>query len=186
MSEQLAVGELTRRTGAVVWKEHVVPPGGACVDGSRDEVLAGAALARDQDGEIVALHPLDLIRDALHRGAGADESGEQRLERAFQRARRTLERAVARETQVETLAQDRAQRSKPLDGRRGQGSGRRERGETGTFRCAADRLEHEHAGTRGVAQGRGGERTGAVEVTSCGEEDVNLPRRCLDEQRRRL
>ena len=51
------------------------------MDGPRDQLLARAALAGDQHREVVALQALNLVDDAVHRGAGADESGQQRLER---------------------------------------------------------------------------------------------------------
>ena len=50
---------------------------------ARDEVLAGAALAGDQHGQVVPLQALDLLDDAVHGGAGADEPGQQRLERTL-------------------------------------------------------------------------------------------------------
>ena len=53
------------------------------MDGARDQFLAGAALAGDQHRQIVALHPLNLIDDARHRGAGAEKPGQQRLERSI-------------------------------------------------------------------------------------------------------
>ena len=59
MSEQLAVGELASRGRAVVREEHGRAAVRADVDRARDELLARSAFARDEDGEIVALHPLD-------------------------------------------------------------------------------------------------------------------------------
>ena len=58
------------------------------MDRARDELLAGAALAGDQHGQIVALQPLNLLDDAGHRGAGGEESRQQRLERADRRRAR--------------------------------------------------------------------------------------------------
>ena len=49
----------------------------------------------DQHGQVVALQALDLLRDALHGGAGADEAGQQRLERSLDLPRRRLDRALA-------------------------------------------------------------------------------------------
>ena len=92
----------------------------------RDQILAGAALAGDQDGEIVALQPLDLIGDPLHRGARADESRNQRLEWPFDRAGGGLERAVASGTELEPLAQDRADRPEPLERSAGETAADRE------------------------------------------------------------
>ena len=86
MAEQLAVGELARRGRAVVGQERGGAARRADVDGARDQLLAGAALAGDQHRQVVALQPLNLIDDARHRGAGAEESRQQRLERALDRA----------------------------------------------------------------------------------------------------
>ena len=69
------------------------------VDRAGDQVLAGAALAGDQHRQVVALHALDLIGDALHRGAGADEPRQQRLELPLERAGGGFERALARAAQ---------------------------------------------------------------------------------------
>ena len=83
MAEQLAVGQLARRGGAVVRQEHRRAARRAEVDRARDEVLAGAAFAGDQHGQVVPLHALNLIGEPVHRGAGADESGQERLERSL-------------------------------------------------------------------------------------------------------
>ena len=66
---------------AVVGQEHRGAAVRADVDRARDELLAGAALAGDEHGEVVALQPLNLLDDARHRGAGGEKSGQQRLER---------------------------------------------------------------------------------------------------------
>ena len=73
---------------------------------ARDQLLAGAALAGDQHGEVVALQPLNLIDDPVHRGAGADEAGQQRLERALDVRLRRGRAALARAAQFEALAGD--------------------------------------------------------------------------------
>src|SRR5258705_12433060 len=75
MTEQLAVREVALRGRAVVGKEHRAAARGPDMDRARHEVLASATLARDQDREVMSLEPLDLIRDAVHRGARADEPG---------------------------------------------------------------------------------------------------------------
>ena len=67
MAEQLAVGELPRGARAVVGQEHAAMPRRAGVNGARDEILAGAALAGDQDRQVVALQALNLVGHALHR-----------------------------------------------------------------------------------------------------------------------
>ena len=47
MAEQLAVGQLTRRRRAVIGEEGGSVAGRSNMDGARDQLLAGAALARD-------------------------------------------------------------------------------------------------------------------------------------------
>ena len=115
--EQLAVGQLARRAGAVVGEEHRFAARRAGVDRARDQILAGAALAGDQHRQVAALEALDQIGDALHRGAGADEPGNQRLERPLDRAGDRLGRPLARGAELESLAQHGAQRAEPLQRR---------------------------------------------------------------------
>ena len=85
MAEQLAVGEVAPGRRAVVGQEHRRAAMRADVNRARDQLLAGAALAGDQHGQVVALQPLDLLDDAGHRGAGAEKPGQQRLERRDRR-----------------------------------------------------------------------------------------------------
>ena len=80
MPEQLTVGQIARRRRAVVGEEHRGASWRADVNRARDEVLAGAAFPGDQHGQVVALQPLDLIGQPIHRRTGADEPGQQRLE----------------------------------------------------------------------------------------------------------
>src|SRR5262245_19288401 len=101
MAEQLAVGELAGRAGAVVGEEHAASPGRAGMNGPRDEVLAGAALASHEDRQVAPLKALDLISDALHRRTGADESRQERLERTLHDTGRRIRRTLARGTQLE-------------------------------------------------------------------------------------
>src|SRR5438876_7377785 len=61
MTEQLAVGQLAPRGGAVVRQEHRGAAVRADVNGAGDELLAGAAFARDQHRQVVALHALNLL-----------------------------------------------------------------------------------------------------------------------------
>ena len=107
MAEQLAVGELARGRRAVVWQEHRRASQRPDVDGSRDQLFADAALAGDQHRELVALQPLNVLDDAHHGGAGAEEPGHQGLEGLlvddFRRGRRTL----ACRAQVEPLGGNR-------------------------------------------------------------------------------
>ena len=88
VAEQLAVGQI-----ALSWSCSC--RGGTSraarrsdVDRARHELLAGAALAGDEHGQVVALQPLDLIGHAVHRRARAEEAGQQRLERALVAAAR--------------------------------------------------------------------------------------------------
>ena len=67
MAEQLAVGQLARGARAVVGQEHAAVPERSGVNRPRHEVLAGAALAGDQHGQVVALQALNLVGDPLHR-----------------------------------------------------------------------------------------------------------------------
>ena len=85
------------------------------MDRAGDQVLARAALAGDQHGQVVALQALDLIGYALHRGAGADEPGKQRLERPLDEPVVATSTGRSRAcTELETLAQNGAQRAEPL------------------------------------------------------------------------
>ena len=63
--------------------------------------------------ERVALEPLDLVRDARHRGAGADEPGQQQLDRAIPLVRGRRRGALARDAQVEALPRDGRDRLEP-------------------------------------------------------------------------
>ena len=103
MAEQLAVGELARGGRAVVGQERGGAARRADVNRARDQLLAGAALAGDQHREVVALQPLDLIDHACHRGAGAEEARQQRLERAFGGGVDRGRRPIAHAAQIEPL-----------------------------------------------------------------------------------
>ena len=79
----------------------------ADVDGARDELLAGAALAGDQHRQVVALQPLNLLDDARHRGAGRQEARAAAARATDRRpGRRRPRRAVARRAQRESLPRD--------------------------------------------------------------------------------
>ena len=82
VAEQLAVGEVAARRRAVVGQEHRGAAMRSDVNRPGDQLLAGAALARDEHGQVVALQPLNLLDDARHRGARRQEAGQQRLERS--------------------------------------------------------------------------------------------------------
>ena len=85
VTKQLAVGQVAAGGGAVVRQKGRGASMRPHVNGAGDELLTGAALARDQHVEIVALHPLNLFHDAVHGRAGAEEAGQQRLERSINR-----------------------------------------------------------------------------------------------------
>ena len=106
MPEQLAVGQLASRRRAVVGEEHRGASGRADMNRARDEVFAGAAFPGDQHGEVVTLQPLDLVGEAIHRRAGADESGQQRLEWSLVVLIDRLTRTFARAAQIESLPRD--------------------------------------------------------------------------------
>jgi hypothetical protein len=78
------------------------------VDGARYELFAGAAFAGDQDVEVVPLHPLDLLHDAVHGGAGGQKPRQQRLERTIDREVGHRGVPVARGAQRKALAGDRS------------------------------------------------------------------------------
>ena len=115
--------------------------GGPGVNRARDEILAGAAFAGDEHGEVVALHALDLLGDALHGGARADESRKQGLERSLEHAAGGLGLPVAGGAQIESLAQHGAERAKPLPRAARERPAARHHGESRPFGVAAERLE---------------------------------------------
>ena len=83
MAEQLAIGQLARRCGAA-YGQGTSPCCAASRNGSpAPRGPSGAAFARDQHGQVVPLHALNLIGKPVHRRAGADESGQERLERSL-------------------------------------------------------------------------------------------------------
>src|SRR5690606_10173920 len=86
--------------------------GAQVVDGAGDDLLAGAALAVDQDGAGALGDGHDLLADAAHRGGGADEAVEAAEAAALAGARVPL--AGAAEERV--LADEAAVLDGPLDG----------------------------------------------------------------------
>src|SRR6185295_1514888 len=113
--------------------EHVRLARRAGVNRARDEILARTALAGDQHGEVVALQPLDLIGDLLHRRARADEAREERLELPLDGPRGRFGLAFARLTQIEPLPDHRRERPKALENGRGPRPGADERDEPRSF-----------------------------------------------------
>ena len=61
--------------GAVEGDEGLIPTRAALVDGLGAHLLAGAALASDEDGGLARRRALDDAIDRLHRHGGADETG---------------------------------------------------------------------------------------------------------------
>ena len=75
MAEQLAVCEFARGGRAVVGQEGSGVARRPHVDRARDQFLASAAFAGDEHRQIVPLQALDLIDDAMHGRARAQEPG---------------------------------------------------------------------------------------------------------------
>ena len=73
VAEQLAFEQLTRQRGAVHLDERPVLARRTLVDGARHELLADAALAADEHGDVAVRHLLDHPGDRLHLGAVAPE-----------------------------------------------------------------------------------------------------------------
>ena len=88
MAEQLAVREVPPGGRAVVGQEHRGAPVRPDVDCPGDQLLARAALAGDEHGQLVALQPLDLLDDARHRRACREKPGKKRFERSVDCGRR--------------------------------------------------------------------------------------------------
>ena len=88
-------------------------PRRAAVNRARDQVLAGAAFSGDQHREVVSLHALNLVAEARHRRAGADETGDERLERSLVGVLHCLTRAIAQAAQLEALASDMGEHTEP-------------------------------------------------------------------------
>ena len=127
VAEQLAVGELARRRRAVVREEHAAGARRSEVDGAGHEFLAGAAFAGHQHGQVVALQPLDLFDDTVHRRARADEAGQDRVERPQRRLLGRLADAVARAAQREALPRDGGDHPQAAAGHLRHRAGRRRR-----------------------------------------------------------
>src|SRR5690606_12585375 len=73
MAEQLGFEQILAEGGAVDGEERFVAAIGRLVDRPGDEFLAGAALAADEDRGAGAGDALDLLADAAHRLAAADQ-----------------------------------------------------------------------------------------------------------------
>ena len=73
MAEQFALEELGRQRRAVDLDERLVAPERSLMDGAGDELLADAALAANQYGDVAVRHLLDDRCDRFHVGAVAPE-----------------------------------------------------------------------------------------------------------------
>ena len=131
------------------------------VNRARDQILAGPALAGDEDGQVVALQPLDLIGDALHGGTGAHETRQQRLELPLDLPPATLDRPLARAAQIESLAEHGGERAQPAQRAAGP-SGRAARDD----REAGDRPRRGRAASTSVGGGRSGRTRAAVAASA--------------------
>ena len=113
MAEQLAVGEFASRRRAVVGKKC----GGAAMrshmNRARNELLARAAFAGDEDRQVAALQTLNLFHDACHRGTRAQKTREERFERPIEREADGGGRSIARGAERETLSRDRGNHAQP-------------------------------------------------------------------------
>ncbi len=67
VTEQLALEQFRRQRRAVHLHEWLAPPRRALVDRARHELLADAALATNQHGDVAVGHLLDDQRDVAHR-----------------------------------------------------------------------------------------------------------------------
>src|SRR5204863_5326630 len=71
MAEELALDELARDRRHVDGDERTAPALAVVVEGARNQLLTGAALAGDHHGEVGAHEPREHAVDVLHRGRPA-------------------------------------------------------------------------------------------------------------------
>jgi hypothetical protein len=74
VAEQLAFQQRLRDRSAVHRQERALGPLAVLVHGARDQFLAGAALADQQDVGVAGGDAADELADLLHRGAAADDA----------------------------------------------------------------------------------------------------------------
>jgi hypothetical protein len=74
VAEQLGLGELSRQCGAIEADVGLLGARGCFHDGASDQLLAGAALAADQHGDVARGDALYQRCDAAH-GFGAKDRG---------------------------------------------------------------------------------------------------------------
>ncbi len=160
VSEELAVGEVPRGRRAVVGQKYGGAPGRPYMNGAGDQLFAGAALAGDQDGEIVALQALDLFDHARHRRARAQETREQRLERLLVHDLGGGRGPLTCGAQLEPLRGDRADHAQPSAERIADGTRRQNRGIPGSVCIAADGLGDHPPCPLSVPKGPPGQEAG--------------------------
>ena len=182
--EQLTVGQIASRGRAVVGEERGRAAVRADVNRPRDQLLARPALAGDEHGEVVALHPLNLLDDARHRGAGGQEPGQQRFARLIEDVETADRRlALARRAERESLTGDRGDHAQPAHHGMADRPRRRDESEARTLAVAPQRLHHDHAAAVGVAAQRGSrESARGVRIASGRCDDAHVAAR---ERRRR-
>ena len=74
VAEQLALQQRLGDGGAVDRQERLVGPAAVLVEGAGDQLLAGAALAEDQDVDVLRGDPADGLAHLLHDRAAADDA----------------------------------------------------------------------------------------------------------------
>ena len=182
MAEQLAVREIASGRRAVVRKKHRRAAVRSDVNRARDQLFAGPALAGNQHGQVVALHPLDLLDDPRHRLAGRDKSWEERLERSIDRWAGRRDRSVALRAQRKSLSGDGRDHAKPAHDRMPNRPRRRDQPEPRALDIAAKRFNHQHAvaAVHGAVTSRPGELMSGVLVASGARDDFHGTTRSLD------
>ena len=84
VSEQLALEQARRQRRGAHPDERAVAPRAEVVDRARDQLLAGARLAEEQDRAVGRRHGLDRLQHLPQRGAGADDLAELVVKLAFE------------------------------------------------------------------------------------------------------
>ena len=115
------------------------------MNGARNQFFSSSALARDQHRQIVALQPLDWIDDALHRGAGANKAGHERLERSLGRCVGRERWSLPGAAEIKALPCDRGHHSQATKQMMAKGSCGGNRDRTRTVGFSADAFDHQAA-----------------------------------------
>src|SRR5213078_4311099 len=131
----------------------------------------------------MSLQTLDLIRDAIHRGAGADEARQQRLERSRAAWLDGLAAPLARTTELESLAADRGEHPEPARGRVGEPPRGDDGAEPRAAVITAERFGQKEPFAVGAValRGRAGERACHTRVASRNGDHANVADRGNDE-----